>query len=118
MEDAGSGHASDVVGGRAEDGAVVHLCPRLVAERAASLAAVHQSAVQLPPLGRVVERPQEVDAGRVRVDVAQNRDALLLGDAVDARQVGSAHRSDCEQRSHGVRCHSVVSDGTEQFPVR
>ena len=65
MEDAGSGHAADVVGGPAEDGAVVHLCARPVAERAARLAAVYQPAVQLVPLGGVVERPEEVDAGRV-----------------------------------------------------
>ena len=86
VEDAGSGHAADVVGGPAEDGAVVHLGARPVAERAARLAAVHQPAVQLAPLGRVVERPQEARLRRVGRHVTEHVGRLPLADAVDVLQ--------------------------------
>ena len=95
MEDAGRGHAADVVGGPAEDGAVVHLRAGPVAKRAASLTAVHQSAVQLSPLGRVVERPREAHLRRVRRDVTQDGGHLPLADAEDELQARLADRGDC-----------------------
>ena len=95
MEDAGGGHAADVVGGPAEDGAVVHLGAGPVAERAARLAAVHQPAVQLSPLGRVVERPRETHLRRVGRDVTQDGGRLPLADAEDELKTRLADRRNC-----------------------
>ena len=91
MEDAGLRLGADLVAGGAHERAVVHGGDRDVGEGAGAGVGHSPAARHADHLGRVVERPPEVDVGRVGGHLAQDVDHLVLTHAVDH---GDAGRTD------------------------
>ena len=112
MEQAGAGHAADLVGGPAGDGAVVHLSAGPVAEQAAGGRAVDGAVRQGPRLRGVVELPAEAHLGRVGLHGAQDVRQLPPGHAVDPLEAGTAHWRVC-RRAEGGQTSACI----EQLPL-
>ena len=79
---------ADAVRGRAEEGAVVQLRHGLVGHDGRGAVPGDVAGRHIDTLGRVVERPFELDVRGVRVHHALDLCRLVLGDAVDTRLVG------------------------------
>lgn len=95
--DAGHLLPADLVGRPAQQGPVVHLDLGLVAGRRGRPGLCDVLRLQLYALGRVIERPPELDLGRVGVDLAGYAGLLLLRHPVHRRLVGLARRGNCNE---------------------
>ena len=93
VEDAWLGLRPDLVAGRAHEGAVVHGGDRDVGEGAGARVSHCPAARHPDHLGRVVERPPEVDVGRVGRHLAQDVHHLVLAHAVDDGDAGRTDRN-------------------------
>ena len=106
VKDAGLPLPADLVGGRTHQRAVVLIVPGRVGQLGpGAVDRDHSGRGNADEVGRVVERPFEVETGRIRGHVAEDVDHLGLADAVHDRLLTLAHghicknfRGKCNQR--------------------
>lgn len=78
---------ADPIGGRAQERAVVQLRHRLVRDNGGGAVTRYVTGGHIDTLRRIVERPLELDVGRIRVHHALDLGRLVFGDPVHSRLI-------------------------------
>ncbi len=104
VEDAGLALPSHLIGGRAHQRPVVLVVPRRVRQLGPRAVDDDDALIRhADEVGRVVERPLEVEAWRVGRHVAIDVDHFTFTDAVDDGLVALAHGNVCERVKRGEK---------------
>lgn len=88
----------DLVARPAQEGAVIQLGDRGVRDRWHGAGFRDVRGCDLLALGRIVERPTEVDVRRIGVDLARDVGLLLFRHSVNFRLIRRARRSNCKKK--------------------